>query len=211
MPPGEPVRPAGSPLPLRPLSSSRSRRRSPITALVTRREPSPIPYKGGVVPVRTMPDPGADSGSPRLPRGAALAAGTLLLVTALGTGAALEIIPGPTEALSVWMSSTEAPDFTLAAFDADIKGKNRVDVSFKVRNTDDATHRANVTVQLLGPDGDVLRDGDGDPLSATVDTGDVVGETQNGHDGTYSDTVSFQDDGVVERYESALVTVDQEH
>jgi hypothetical protein len=158
----------------------------------------------------TMPDDGA-TGSPGISRGAALALGLSLLVVGLGAGAALEILPGPTEALSVWMSETAAPDFTLDAFDADPKGQNRVDVSFGVRNTDNETHRANVTVQLLGEDGDVLTDSDGEPLSETVDTGDVAGEEPSGKDGTYEDRVSFRDDGLVERYQSALVTVDQRY
>lgn len=169
--------------------------------------------KGGPLERSTMPADAPDPASAsRTPGTGATVAVVILVATALlGTGAALDILPGPTEVLSVWMSETESSDFVLDTYDADIQGKHRVHVTFEVRNADDDTHRANVTVQLLGEDGHVLVDGDDEPLEETVDTGDVAGETADGGDGTYEDTVRFEDQDLVERYHSGLVTVDQRY
>lgn len=132
--------------------------------------------------------------------GAAVAGLLVLGVGALGTAAALDIIDGPDQVLSVFESSTEKSAFSLEATDLELHGKDAMDVSWTVKNTDDQAHDAEVTVQLLDDAGAPIED-DGTVLqqsvTITVDAGD-----------TYTDTGSFAKDGLVEEYASTFVTVE---
>lgn len=122
-------------------------------------------------------------------------------VAALGTAAALNIIDGPTQILSVFESDTQTSAFDLTATDSDLRGKHRITASWTVKNTDNTTHDARITVQLLDDSGVVITD-NGTPMSynetVTVDGG-----------ATHTSSHAFQKQGLVSEYESTFVTVDQ--
>lgn len=132
--------------------------------------------------------------------GAAVAGLLVLGVGALGTAAALDIIDGPDQVLSVFESSTEKSAFSLEATDLELHGKDAMDVSWTVKNNDAQAHDAEVTVQLLDDAGAPIEDG-GTVLqqseTISVDAGD-----------TYTGVGSFAKDGLVEEYASTFVTVE---
>jgi hypothetical protein len=133
--------------------------------------------------------------------GAVMAGLLVATVAALGTAAALNIIDGPTQVLSVFESDTETSAFDLQSTDTAIQGKHALDVSWTVKNTDNETHDAEVTVQLLEADGTpITKNGSAMEATAsiTVDAG-----------ATHSETSAFSKDGLVSDYESTFVTVDQ--
>lgn len=122
-------------------------------------------------------------------------------LAALGTAAALDIIDGPDQILSVFESDTKTSSFDLQSTDADLQGKHALSVSYTVKNTDNETHDAEITVQLL--------DSTGSPITKN---GTVLehNETITLDGGaTHTGTASFSKDGLVEEYDSAFVTVDQ--
>lgn len=132
----------------------------------------------------------------------AIAVGLLVAgVAAIGTAAALDIIDGPDQILSVFESDTQTSAFTLEDTDTDLEGKHALTISYVVKNTDNATHDAEITVQPL--------DGSGSPV---MENGTVLEHTETVTvDGgaTHTGQASFNKDGLVQEYDSAFVTVDQ--
>jgi hypothetical protein len=117
----------------------------------------------------------------------------LLLVFSVAIGVALTVLI-KVERIGLWQGVVEAPHFTVTELSTTIKGLNRVDVRVALKNTDANTHSANVTVQLLDSNGDVVAE-------QWVLTGDVAGGAE------WSYVFTFREKGIVKSYESALVIV----
>ena len=89
-----------------------------------------------------------------------------------------------------------SPHFTVTELSTTIRGLNRVDVKVTLRNTDTNTHSANVTVQPLDANGDVVAE-------AFQLTGDVAGNSD------WSYVFAFKAKDIAKSYDSVLVIVKQ--
>jgi hypothetical protein len=98
------------------------------------------------------------------------------------------------ERIGVWQGVIETPHFTLVELSTTIKGLNRIDVAVVVKNTDTVAHSANITVQLLDADGEVI-------LEAYELTGDIPAGS------TWQHTFTFKDKNIVKIYDSVLVVI----
>jgi hypothetical protein len=117
----------------------------------------------------------------------------LLLVAVVAGAIAVQVV---VERLGLWRGIVVSPHFTVTELSTTIRGLNRVDVKVTLKNTDTSTHSANVTVQLLDRDGEVVAE-------QYALTGDVPGGSE------WSYVFVFREKGVVERYDSVLVVVRQ--
>jgi len=115
----------------------------------------------------------------------------LLVVAAVAGAITVQVV---VERVGLWRGIVVAPHFTLVELSTTIKGLNRVDVRVTLRNTDTAVHSANVTVQLLDKDGEVVAE-------QYQLTGDVPGGAEWTH------VFVFKEKGIVERYDSVFVVV----
>jgi hypothetical protein len=100
------------------------------------------------------------------------------------------------ERLGLWRGVVVSPHFTLVELSTTIRGLNRVDVRVTLKNADTAVHAANVTVQLLDRDGEVVAE-------QYQLTGDVPGGAEWGY------VFVFREKKIVERYDSVLIVVRQ--
>jgi hypothetical protein len=117
----------------------------------------------------------------------------ILLVFSVVTGFALAVLI-KVERIGIWQGVVESPRFVVTEISTTIKGLNRVDVKVVLKNTDTNTHSANVTVQLLDSNGDVV-------VEAFQLTGDVAGGAE------WSYVFVFKEKDIVKRYVSTLVIV----
>jgi hypothetical protein len=117
----------------------------------------------------------------------------ILIVFSMVTGFALAVLI-KVERIGLWQGVVESPHFMVTEISTTIKGINRVDVKVVLRNTDTNTHSANVTVQLLDADGDVVAE-------QWVLTGDVAGNSD------WSYVFVFKEKDIVKKYNSVLVIV----
>jgi hypothetical protein len=117
----------------------------------------------------------------------------LLLMAVVAGAIAVQVV---VERVGLWRGVVVAPHFTVVELSTTVKGLNRVDVKVTLKNTDTAVHSANVTVQLLDKDGEVIAE-------QYALTGDVPGGAE------WSYVFVFKEKNVVERYGSVLVIVRQ--
>lgn len=123
-------------------------------------------------------------------------AGVSILSGIAGTAAALTLTSLDTQQISLFDSQTADSNFNIQSYDTKVKGKEKVDVDLTLKNTDtNASHRANVTVELLDASGTTLD-------NATKATGSVAA------DDTIDMTFSFQQSGLAEDYEETFIVVD---
>jgi hypothetical protein len=117
----------------------------------------------------------------------------ILLVFSVVTGFALAVLVR-VERIGIWQGVVESPRFVVTEISTTFKGLNRVNVKVVIKNIDANTHSANVTVQLLDADGDVV-------VEAFQLTGDVAGGAE------WSYVFVFKEKDIVKRYASTLVIV----
>jgi hypothetical protein len=117
----------------------------------------------------------------------------LIIVLSITVGVALTVLVR-VERIGIWQGVVESPRFVVTELSISVKGLNRVDVKVVLRNIDTDTHSANVTVQLLDADGDVVAE-------QWVLTGDVAGNSE------WSYVFVFKEKDIVKRYSSTLVIV----
>jgi hypothetical protein len=115
----------------------------------------------------------------------------LLVVAAVAGAVAIQVV---VERVGLWRGVVVASHFTLVELSTTIRGLNRVDVKVTLKNTDASTHSANVTVQLLDKDGEVIAE-------LYQLTGDVVGGAE------WSYVFVFKEKNIVESYDSVFVVV----
>jgi hypothetical protein len=113
----------------------------------------------------------------------------------VGSALALTIVTS-VERIGLWQGFVASPHFTVTELSTTIRGLNRVDARVTLRNTDANTHSANVTVQLLDTNGDVVAE-------QWVLTGDVAGNSD------WSYVFTFKEKGIAKSYDSVLVIVKQ--
>ena len=117
----------------------------------------------------------------------------ILIAFSVVTGFALTVLV-KVERIGIWQEVVESPHFTATELSTTVKGLNRIDVKVVLKNMDTNTHCANVTVQLLDVDGDVIAE-------QWVLTGDVAGGAE------WSHVFVFKVKVIVKSYESTLVIV----
>jgi hypothetical protein len=117
----------------------------------------------------------------------------LLVVVAVVGAVTVQVV---VERVGLWRGIVVSPHFTLVELSTTIRGLNRVDVKVTLKNTDTAVHAANVTVQLLDKDGEVVAE-------QYALTGDVPGGAE------WSYVFVFREKSIVERYDSVLVVVSE--
>jgi len=117
----------------------------------------------------------------------------LILVFSVASGVALTILMR-VERIGLWQGVVESPHFVVTELSTTIRGLNRVDVKVVLKNTDVNTHNANVTVQLLDANGDVVAE-------QWILTGDVAGNSD------WSYVFIFKVKDIVKSYETTLVIV----
>ena len=122
----------------------------------------------------------------------------LALAVALPVSVAVALTITPiTERLNLWQSAFEGTSFTLHSFRLNPKGPNRVEVPITLRNADaSSAHSADVTVQLLDADGNVIAE-------QTQSTGSVAAN------GVWSYTFIFTGAGITSQVHSAMIIVRQ--
>ncbi|MCC6055257.1 MAG: FxLYD domain-containing protein [Desulfurococcaceae archaeon] len=119
----------------------------------------------------------------------------LLLAICIVSGVALTLtIIVSVERVGLWQKTVASPHFTVTEISTTIRGLNRVDVKITLKNIDTDTYNANVTVQLLDSNGDVIAE-------AFQLTGDIAGGAE------WSYTFIFKTKNIVKSYESVLVIV----
>ena len=124
-------------------------------------------------------------------------AAILVVASCFATAAALTIYSTQVERINIWGGQIQDTDFSITELSTKIKGKHRIDISITIKN-EDATnvHSANVTIQLLDSNGDIL-------VEQTVSTGDVAAG------GTWSYTFNFHQTNLVSQYDSPFVIIRQ--
>lgn len=93
--------------------------------------------------------------------------GLLVVLSIVATAVAFTIADLPTEKLSFFEATIEETDFEVTEFELEIEGKNRIEVAVTLKNVGTVAHQAEVTLQALDADGNVL-------VEQTLSTGSVA-------------------------------------
>jgi uncharacterized lipoprotein YmbA len=102
----------------------------------------------------------------------------------------------PTQRVGLWSGQVAGTDFTITEFDVKYKGPNKIVVTVTVKNEGTSTHSAEVTVQLLDSQGNVI-------LEETKATGDVAAG------GTWIGEYAFVKTNLVSEYDRPFVVIEQ--
>jgi len=124
---------------------------------------------------------------------------TLLIVS---IAAAITVTNLASEKISIFSGQVQDSDFVIDSVVSKPLGKNTVIVFVEVRNTDTITHSANVTVQLLDENGDIIEIND-EIMEQTLETGEV-----NGGESVLL-LFTFKATGLVELYSSYQIVIHQ--
>lgn len=130
----------------------------------------------------------------------------LLLVSAVAlTGGVMALVINSIdpELLSVFSGETTDSDFVIETLDVQLKGKNKLTITLTVTNTDTLPHEAEVIVQLLDTNGDILEI-DGSNMEKSKDTGVV-----NGGETSSSLKFNFEGTDVVSEYTTHFIQINQ--
>jgi len=121
----------------------------------------------------------------------------LLAVSLVSTVAALTITPLGNQRISLWSGRVQDTDFSITNYNVQHKGNNKVNVLIELTNADPGNaHQANVTVQLLNSNGDIL-------IEETQQTGSVAAS------GTWSSTFVFTQTDIVSQYDNVFIEIKQ--
>lgn len=120
-----------------------------------------------------------------------------LVIGSAGVVAGLTMTSLSVEQVQLWESQSGDTDFNIQAYDTKVKGQDKIDVATELKNTDTSgAHEADVTVQLLNANGDII-------ANETQATGSVSG------DGTVNLDYKFSDTNLAEKYDKTFIVVDQ--
>ena len=120
-----------------------------------------------------------------------------LVIGSVGVVAGLSMTGLSPEKVELWNSQAQDTDFNIQTSDTDVKGKDRIDVSVEMKNQDTSSaHEADVTVQLLDANGNVLTE-------ETKPTGSVSA------DSTVKSNYQFTKSGLANDYEETFIIVNQ--
>ena len=122
--------------------------------------------------------------------------GLLVILAVATTGVAILTTNGSIQKLSLFQTTFEETDFVLTELEIEIEGKNQIEVELVLTNTDSFSHEAEVTVQVLDDEGDVI-------LRETRSTGTVSA-------GDHWETeFVFIGADLVDHFDNVLIIVDQ--
>jgi hypothetical protein len=126
----------------------------------------------------------------------------LALSLAIMAAIALTIITIGPEKIKIYTGEIADSDFIIDSISTRLKGKNRITITIELRNGDTVAHSADVTVQLLDSNGDIISI-DGEDMESTQSTGNI--------DGGSSITLAFTFTGsnLVRVYHSCMITIYQ--
>lgn len=124
------------------------------------------------------------------------------LLLAASMAATLTVTFLPSEKISIFSGQVQASDFVVDAVISKPLGRNIVVVLVKIRNADSVPHSANVTVQLLDANGDIIEIG-GETMEQTLETGEVEGG------GSIILMFRFEAANLVELYETYQIVIYQ--
>jgi len=119
-----------------------------------------------------------------------------LLVVSSAFATALVIMSLPTQRVGLWSGQVAGTDFTITEFDVKYKGPHKMVVTVTVKNAGSEAHSAEVTVQLLDSQGNVI-------LEETKATGDVAAG------GTWIGEYVFVKTDLVSEYDRPFVVIEQ--
>lgn len=119
------------------------------------------------------------------------------LVLVVSTAGAVTSGTLSVDKLSLFSSETAESDFDVDHKDTTVRGFGKLAVDMTLVNGDSSSHSANVTVQLLDSNGDVI-------ATQSKETGTVAGGD------SFSGTWTFQRPGLLMNYESSRIIVDQQ-
>ena len=119
-----------------------------------------------------------------------------LVIGSVGVVAGLSMTSLSPEKVELWDSQAQDTNFDIQTYDTDVKRQDRIDVSTEIKNQDSSAHDANVTVQLLDSDGNIL-------IEETQATGSV------GSSSTAKLNYQFTQSNLAEDYEKTFIVVEQ--
>jgi len=126
----------------------------------------------------------------------------IVVLAAAGLVTAITVSTVAPEKISIFSGQVQDSDFVIDSVVSKPLGKNTVIVFVEVRNTDTVSHSANVTVQLLDENGDIIEIND-EIMEQTLETGEVNGGE------TVLLLFTFRATGLVELYCSYQIVIYQ--
>jgi len=126
----------------------------------------------------------------------------VLIVMISGVAVAITVYGLTAEKISLFKGGVTGSDFVVECVVTKTKGLNKIVIKVVIKNTDTATHSANVTVSLLGENGDILTV-NGIEMTITLQTGEVAGGA------SVKLVFTFTGAGLVELFENYLIEIYQ--
>ena len=121
----------------------------------------------------------------------------LLAASVVSTAAALTIRALQIERINIWSGQIQDTDFTITGIETKIKGKHQIEITLTIKNNDESNqHTAEVVVQLLDSNGEIIVDG-----TATL---------QIEAKGTITQKFKFHKQNLVSQYSQLMVVITQE-
>ena len=124
------------------------------------------------------------------------------LLIAMSIATAITVTNLAPEKISIFSGRVQDSDFVIDSVISEPLGRNMVVVFVKIRNTDTVSHSANVTVQLLDENGDIIEI-NGELMEQTLETGTVNAEE------SVLLLFTFKATGLVELYDSYQIVIYQ--
>ena len=121
----------------------------------------------------------------------------LLAASVVSTAAALTIRALQIERINIWSGQIQDTDFAITGIETKIKGKHQIEITLTIKNNDESNqHTAEVVVQLLDSNGEIIVDG-----TATL---------QIEAKGTITQKFKFHKQNLVSQYSQLMVVITQE-
>jgi len=121
----------------------------------------------------------------------------LLAASVVSTAAALTIRALQIERINIWSGQIQDTDFAITGIETKIKGKHQIEITLTIKNNDESNqHTAEVVVQLLDSNGEIIVDG-----TATL---------QIEAKGTITQKFKFHKQNLASQYSQLMVVITQE-
>ena len=119
----------------------------------------------------------------------------LCFMFSISSSVALTINSLDTITVGIWESRVENTEFSITDYNVKHKGPKKVEVYLEITNTDsENAHTANVTIQLLDENEDVL-------IEETKDTGSIA------TNGIWSNTFIFEQTDISSQYQEIFIEI----
>ena len=121
----------------------------------------------------------------------------LLAASVVSTAAALTIRALQIERINIWSGQIQHTDFAITGIETKIKGKHQIEITLTIKNNDESNqHTAEVVVQLLDSNGEIIVDG--------------TASLQIEANGTIMQKFKFHKQNLVSQYSQLMVVITQE-